>query len=164
MFFAPTGQPTLVPIDFNTVPLEAVLDTLTAVVPVDQEQVKTTRAQHPTLTLWDLVDVGIIIDRYRRLESMAVVYSPLLMGKTLRIDSEEVMFTVLDSVNAIHTSTRVGPLTWDLVEKEYQMGYDDHECTDKLKDAFEHWRALRQHQTISAHLPPSPRSKKPQKI
>ncbi|TKW71271.1 MAG: hypothetical protein DI543_28005 [Bradyrhizobium icense] len=86
------------------------------------------------------------------------------MGKTLRIDSEEVMFTVLDSVNAIHTSTRVGPLTWDLMENEYQLGYDDHECTDKLQEAFERWRALRQHQAISAHLPQSTRSKKSKKI
>lgn len=164
MFFAPTGQPTLVPVDFNTIPLEAVLDTLTTVVPVDQEQVKAARAQHPTLKLWDLVDVGIIIDRNKRLESMAVVYSPLLMGKTLQIDSEEVMFTVLDSVNVVHTSTRVGPLTWDLMENEYQLGYDDHECTDKLQEAFERWRALRQHQAISAHLPQSTRSKKSKKI
>ena len=161
-----TGLPTVVALDLdhNDVEVDLLVDTLKAVIKFDPKIVDAARKTQPDLQLWDIVDVGGLIDYSGSIEGAAVVYSPILMGKKLTITSEEVMFAVLDYMNTYHMKKARTPLNWDVVEKEYQFGFDDHEVLDDLRDAFVRWDAQRQRAAIASELPKKQVSKKKQKM
>lgn len=159
-----TGLPTVVAIDFDHVALDPLVDTLKAVIKFDPQIVEAARKTQPDLQLWDIVDVGGLIDYSGSIEGSAVVYSPIIMGKKLKITSEEVMFAVLDYMNTYHMKKAGAPLNWDVVENEYQFGFEDYEVIDELRDAFGRWDAQRQKAAIVSELPKNQVSKKKQKI
>ena len=150
MFPIASVSPTVVPIDFNNVPLDCVLDTLSALVKFDPHVVK--RAQSVQLPLWDIVDVGHIANHHNDFEGMSVVYSPAMMGEIYTMQSDEVMFAVLEFIQTNHVLKHTSPLTWEVAE-EYQMGYDDYDCLPDLQEAFYRWDAQRQKAVIASQLP-----------
>ena len=165
MFPSVTVSPTVVPIDFNNVALDSVLDTLSVLVKFDPEVIKKAQNSQPLLPLWDIIDVGNIANRYGDFEMMSVVYSPAMMGEIYVIHSDEIMFAVLDFIKTTHAlryKTTL-PLTWDVAE-QYQTGYEDYEHLDDLQDAFYRWDAQRQKSLIESELPQKTLSKKKQKI
>lgn len=159
-----TGLPTVVAIDFDHVALDPLIDTLNAVIKFDPQIIKIARTTQPHLRLWDIVDVGCLVDYSGSLEGAAVVYSPIIMGKDLKITSDEVMFAVLDHMNSYHMRKAGVPVNWDLVENRYQMGFEDYEALDDLHDAFGRWEAQRQKAAIASELPQNQSSKKKQKM
>lgn len=153
--------PALVTYDCDHTRFADIIHSVSFIVRFDETDVAQARLKTPDLPLWDVLDVGDVNDY-----NYCVVYSPLMLGKTLELNSEEVMDLVLECINKYYIdkykNQTCPPLSWDTVFFS-QSAYEDYGYIEEFQNAFESWSAKRQKQVLTDHVD-APRSKKKSKI